>query len=119
MTSHAWHNSTQITLAHLHKKLTLSSLMRLGVLGSASHSVKKPKKRPVLLVYYFSKPSTDLAVVLGSGHSSRGRAAAARAAARVAVKKAAVHRAEARPVAARAAARLAVVNHCRRDKDRR
>ena len=51
VSSHAWHNSTQITLAHLHKKLTLSSLMRLGVLGSASHSVKK--QRPVLLVYFF------------------------------------------------------------------
>ena len=28
--------------------------MRLSVLGSASHSVKKPERRPVLLVYYFS-----------------------------------------------------------------
>ena len=28
--------------------------MRLGVLGSASHPVKKPERRPVLLVYYFS-----------------------------------------------------------------
>ena len=66
-----------------------------------------------LLEFFFAKPSTGLAVALVCGHSSRGRAAAARAAARVAV-RAAVHRAKARPVAARAAARLAVVIRCRR-----
>ena len=52
----------QHQLAHTyttHKKLTLSSLMRLGVLGCASHSVNKQRQYCSYIsfgdqVYYFS-----------------------------------------------------------------